>query len=314
MSSDAGMRYPDRAMIRIDSLRKAFGPLTALDGVSLEIREGETFGLLGPNGAGKTTLVHCLGGVLVPDAGAVDIDGAGSPDDPAVRRRLGVAPQMPALYGMLTGEENVRFFGRLYGLSGAALAERTREVLDRAGLLERARDRADAYSGGMKRRLNLACALVHDPPILLLDEPTVGVDPQSRLRLFEDVARLKGAGRTVVYTTHAMEEAERLCDRVAILDRGRVLALGTPEELIERHGGPSIVRATLDRVPADPSVLPGRVSGTSVQLETERPFEALARLAAAAEAAGIRLARVRVDRPDLEAVFLALTGRSLRDD
>jgi ABC-2 type transport system ATP-binding protein len=301
-------------MIRIERLRKAYGPVVALDGVSLEIREGETFGLLGPNGAGKTTLVHCLGGVLAADAGTVDVAGAGPPADPAVRRRLGVAPQALALYGLLTGEENVRFFGRLYGLAGETLARRAREVLDRADLAERARHRADTYSGGMKRRLNLACALVHDPPVLLLDEPTVGVDPQSRNRLFEDVERLKRAGRTVIYTTHYMEEAERLCDRVAILDRGRLLALGTPEELIERHGGRSSIRATLDRPPADPGALPGRVDGTALAIETDRPFEELARLAAAAEGAGVRLVRVRVDRPDLEAVFLALTGRSLRDD
>jgi ABC-2 type transport system ATP-binding protein len=301
-------------MIRTDGLRKSYGPLVAVDGVSLEVRPGETFGLLGPNGAGKTTLLHLLGGALAPDGGTLDIAGAGSPADPAVRRRIGVAPQVSALYGPLTGEENVRFFGRLQGLAGEALARRTAEVLDRAGLADRRRDRVDTYSGGMKRRLNLACALVHDPPLLLLDEPTVGVDPQSRNRIFEDVERLRREGRCVVYTTHYMEEAQRLCDRVAILDRGRVLALGTPEELIDRHGGRSVVRAGLDRPPAAGAALPGCLEGTTLLLETDRPFEALAALAAAAEAAGVRLVRVQIDRPDLEAVFLAVTGRSLRDE
>ncbi|HEY3246387.1 MAG TPA: ABC transporter ATP-binding protein [Phycisphaerae bacterium] len=296
-------------MLSVEGLRKAYGNLVAVDGISFALRSGETFGLLGPNGAGKTTTIHMLVGALKPDSGAVHINGASDPTRPDVRRNIGMAPQALALYPVLSGEENVAFFGRLYGLSGANLKQRVDWALEFVGLSDRRRDRVKTYSGGMQRRLNLAAALVHDPPVILLDEPTVGVDPQSRNHIFENIEILKRQGRTILYTTHYMEEAQRLCDRVAIMDHGKILALGTVEELIQQHGGRSVVRAELERPPADASVLPAPLEGTSLRFETEEPIVAVGRLAAA----GIKFLTLHVDRPDLETVFLTLTGRRLRD-
>jgi ABC-2 type transport system ATP-binding protein len=296
-------------MIRALDLYKAYGKLVAVDGITLELLPGETFGLLGPNGAGKTTTLHMLAGALRPDRGEVFIDGASDPTRPRVRGRLGVAPQVEALYGDLSGQENLRFFGRLYGLHGARLRERVAWALALAGLADRRRDRVATYSGGMKRRLNLACALVHDPPVLLLDEPTAGVDPQSRHYLLAAIEKLAGEGRTILYTTHYMEEAQRLCDRVAIMDHGRILALDTVEALIQRHGGQSLVEAELEQVPDVWSGLPGTVEGKTLHLTTDRPFEEAARL----QGAGLQFVTFRVERPNLETVFLNLTGRRLRD-
>src|SRR5262245_14020249 len=282
-------------MLALRDLRKSYGSVVAVDGVSLDVRKGEVFGLLGPNGAGKTTTLHMAVGLVTPDAGTVDVEGAGSPADPAVRAKIGVAPQTIALYDDLTAEENLRFFGRLQGLSGARLAERAAHLLRWTGLEGRRKDRVRGFSGGMKRRLNLAAALVHSPPLLLLDEPTAGVDPQSRAAIFEAVRELKAGGTTLVYTTHYMEEAERLCDRVAILDHGKVLAEGTVEELLARHGGNSVVTVR-------------RADGEE-RSETADPVAALERALAVKGVLG-----VRVDRPDLEGVFLSLTGRRLRDE
>jgi ABC-2 type transport system ATP-binding protein len=281
-------------MIKLTSLRKTFGPIVAVDDLTLEIQRGEVFGLLGPNGAGKTTTVNMAIGLLKPDAGRVELDGQGSPEDAAVRRRIGVAPQDMAIYEELTGEENVSFFGRLQGLTGRELAERVAWSLEFVGLTDRRRGRAKTYSGGMQRRLNLAIALVHDPPLLLLDEPTVGVDPQSRNAIFEKIEALQERGRTIVYTTHYMEEAQRLCDRVCIIDHGQVLALDTVDALIAAYGGKSVVRA--------------QTSKGETRIETDDPVAELKRL----EETG-KLEHFRVDRPDLEQVFLNLTGRHLRD-
>jgi len=296
-------------MIRLSGVSKSYGPIQAVDGVSLEIRPGETFGLLGPNGAGKTTTINILVGALRPDSGHVEIDGAADPTRPALRRKIGVAPQAVSLYDELTAVENLTFFGRLYGLTGARLKERVEWALKFAGLEDRANDRVDTYSGGMQRRLNLASALLHAPAVLLLDEPTVGVDPQSRHHILENIAGLHNHGCTVLYTTHYMEEAQRLCDRVAIMDHGKVLALDTVDTLIERYGGATIVEAEVRRPPADLSGLPGEWHGNTVRMQTQQPFDDIARLGAA----GLQVVRLHVDRPDLEAVFLKLTGRRLRD-
>jgi ABC-2 type transport system ATP-binding protein len=296
-------------MIRVDHLRKRFGAVTAVDDISFAIAPGEVFGLLGPNGAGKTTTINMMVGVLSPDAGSVKIDGASDPTRPAVRRRIGNAPQSLAIYDQLTAEENLHFFGRVYGLSGDRLKERVRWTLKLVGLSDRAKDRAATYSGGMKRRLNLACALVHDPPLLLLDEPTVGVDPQSRNLIFDKIEQLKGEGRTVVYTTHYMEEAERLCDRIAIIDAGRILALDTLDNLLRQHGGRSVVTITLGSEPPAGVALPTAPTDGTLRFESERPLEEVARLSGA----GLAFQSLHVDRPDLETVFLNLTGKSLRD-
>jgi ABC-2 type transport system ATP-binding protein len=242
-------------VLTLENVRKTYrrgaDTVAAVDGLSLTVERGEVLGLLGPNGAGKSTTVNLAIGLLSPDSGRVAVEGSGSPTDPAVRRRLGVAPQALALYDLLSGEENVRFIGELYGLTGARLQESVHKALEFVGLLDRRRSQAGTYSGGMKRRLNLAAALVHDPELLLLDEPTVGVDPQSRNQIFDNILTLKRLGRTIIYTTHYMEEAERLCDRSAVIDRGRLLALGTVQELLDTHGvAPRMIlqRGTLEEV------------------------------------------------------------------
>lgn len=296
-------------MIQVAHLRKSYGSLIAVNDVSFEVGKGETFGLLGPNGAGKTTTIHMMAGALKPDSGAISIDGLDDPMLPEVRKRIGVAPQALSLYDQLTGEENVAFFGKLYGLNGADLNERAEWALDFTGLTDRRHDRLHTYSGGMQRRLNLACAIVHDPPVIYLDEPTAGVDPQSRNHLYEKIEELADQGRTILYTTHYMEEAQRLCDRVAIMDQGAILALDSVNGLIHQHGGSPVLLAELERPPGPGIRLPGDLNGTSLRLETDQPFEEAARL----NETGIRMRELRVERPDLEAVFLALTGRRLRD-
>jgi linearmycin/streptolysin S transport system ATP-binding protein len=281
-------------MLKLTNVRKRYGALVAIDGLSLEIRPGEIFGLLGPNGAGKSTTVHLAVGLLTPDEGRVEIGPGASPTDAAVRRRIGVAPQALAVYDQLTGRENVEFFGRMYGLSGAALSTRVGWALEFVQLGDRAGDRAAAYSGGMKRRLNLAAALVHAPELLLLDEPTVGVDPQSRNAIFESIETLRREGRTVIYTTHYMEEAARLCDRVGIIDHGRLLAVDTVPALLARYGGaPTLVLAR---------------AGAEHRVRTTDPLAELNRLALVEPVGEFRL-----ERPTLEQVFLHLTGRQLRD-
>jgi ABC-2 type transport system ATP-binding protein len=282
-------------MILLDRVRKAYATTVAVDGLSLRVAPGEIFGLLGPNGAGKSTTISMIVGLLRPDSGSVRVDG-GDPAEPSVRARIGVAPQALALYDDLTGRENLAFFGATYGLSGRERLERADELLDLVGLADRGKDKAKAYSGGMKRRLNLAAALVHRPRLILLDEPTAGVDPQSRAAIFAIVEELREGGATVVYTTHYMEEAQRLCDRVAIMDHGRLLALDTVEGLIGAHGGESVVRVRR------------RERDEEERVHTGEPLTVIAAALKTGDATS-----VAIDRPDLEAVFLRLTGRSLRD-
>ena len=296
-------------MLEARSLKKRYGDLLAVDDVSFSIRKGEAFGLLGPNGAGKSTTIHMLAGVVAPDGGSVTIGGEPDPSRPEVRRQIGVAPQGLAIYDELSGEENLSVFARLYGLTGARLRERIDWSLEFAGLTDRRKQRAAAYSGGMKRRLNLACALVHEPALLICDEPTVGVDPQSRNHIFEGIETMRAQGTTLLYTTHYMEEAQRLCDRVAIMDHGRILAVDTVDALIEAHGGLSLVQAELTSPPAAGVEHPGTLDGTTLRIDTDRPFELVASLGKGQ----LDIASLRVERPDLERVFLQLTGRSLRD-
>jgi ABC-2 type transport system ATP-binding protein len=281
-------------MLTLTNLRKSFGSIVAIDDLSLGVRRGEVFGLLGPNGAGKSTTVSLAVGLLAPDGGQVRIEGLGDPAEPAVRQRIGVATQALALYDLLNAEENLRFFGEVYGLDGDRLDTRVASCLDLVGLSDRKNDRVATYSGGMKRRLNLAAALVHDPDLLLLDEPTVGVDPQSRNKIFENIEALHRQGRTIIYTTHYMEEAERLCDRIAIVDHGRLLALGSVHELLAAHGGtPTLVV---------------QANGDARRIQTADPLAELNRIAATT-----RIDSFHLERPTLEQVFLRLTGRSLRD-
>ncbi|MCA9290533.1 MAG: ABC transporter ATP-binding protein [Phycisphaerales bacterium] len=281
-------------MLTFDGVTKQFGAIRAVSDLTLSIEAGEVFGLLGPNGAGKSTTIGMAVGLLPPDAGTVRIAGVGDPSRSAARRVIGVAPQALAIYEELTADENLAFFGRLYGLHGADLATRTDAILERIGLSDRRRSRVKTFSGGMKRRLNLGIALIHDPPLLLLDEPTVGVDPQSRNAIFDLIESLSDDGRTIIYTTHYMEEAQRLCDRVGIIDHGRLLALATVDELIETYGGAAVVIT--------------QRAGGEERRETAEPLVEIRRALEQTDVLGLR-----VERPDLESVFLSLTGRSLRD-
>jgi ABC-2 type transport system ATP-binding protein len=299
--------------IQVHDLKKSYGTLNAVDGVSFEVARGETFGLLGPNGAGKSTTIGMIVGALRPDHGSVTVDGETDPTRPALRRRIGVAPQSLALYEEMTAEENLAFFGSLYGLSGARLRARVEWALAFAGLDDRRRDRVRTYSGGMQRRLNLVCGLIHDPPVLLMDEPTVGVDPQSRNAIFESIEALKREGRTIVYTTHYMEEAERLCDRVAIMDRGKILALDTVDGLLRAHGGAPTVEIVFagGSTPGRADLAPygGDWDGPRWRVRHERPIDVLQQAMSGHDA----FSHVSIERANLETVFLQLTGRTLRD-
>ncbi len=281
-------------MLRLHHLHKRFGAVLAVDDLSFEAEPGRILGLLGPNGAGKTTTIGMIAGLLRPDSGRIEVNGSGSPDSPRVRRNIGIAPQALAIYEELTGMENLTFFGRLAGLRGAELRKRVAWSLEFVVLTDRRTDRVKTYSGGMKRRLNLAVALVHDAPLLLLDEPTVGVDPQSRNAMFERILDLRSQGRTIIYTTHYMEEAERICDRVGVMDHGRFLAMDSVDKLIEQHGGKSVVTA--------------QRRGGEIRIESNDPLETCIKLQQEGDVLSLR-----VDRPNLERVFLNLTGRAPRD-
>ena len=309
-------------VLTADGLVRRFGELTAVDRVSFRIEQGETYGLLGPNGAGKTTAISMVAGLLSIDDGECRILGNPvGPNHVAVKAMIGLVPQELAIYPDLTGRENLRFFGRLEKLKGADLNRRTDEVLEVIGLADRAGDLTKEYSGGMKRRLNIGIGLLHQPKLLILDEPTVGVDPQSRNSILEAVETLAGAGMSVLYTTHYMEEAERLCDRIGILDHGAMQAEGTRHELLaltgetdrvhlEGSGDLARVAVTLESLDPVRSVAHDR---RSIDLTVVDAPAALAALVGAASDAGMSITDVEVARPDLESVFLNLTGRALRD-
>jgi ABC-2 type transport system ATP-binding protein len=294
-------------LVRAVALSKSFGNHVAVNGLSLEVPAGQTLGLLGPNGAGKTTTLSLLVGLLRPDSGQISLAGRTDLTARDVRALVGIAPQSLSLYEELTAEENLRFFGRLYGLRRKALADRIDWALDFAKLQERRRDRVQTYSGGMKRRLNFACALLHQPQLVLLDEPTVGVDPQSRNHIFSGIQQLQRDGLTIIYTTHYMAEAQQLCDRVAIMDHGQLLELGAVSELIQRHGGVSVITGECESPP--PAAWQGTWDAGTWRLETIEPLQTLTSL----EIDTRHFTRLQIDQPDLESVFLRLTGRSLRD-
>jgi ABC-2 type transport system ATP-binding protein len=307
-------------MLEAQALRKSFGPRAAVVDVSLQVRAGEVLGLLGPNGAGKSTTVGMLCGLVTPDAGRVSLAGLTLTSDPdGFKRRIGVVPQDLALYEDLSAQANVALFGALYGLAGDALKTRAGEVLAMVGLSERARDKPATFSGGMKGRLNIACALVHDPDVILLDEPTAGVDPQSRNAIFDNLEALKRAGKALVYTTHYMEEAERLADHIVIIDHGQVVTQGSLDQLYRQvpaaHTLQLAVEGALDLDAL--RALPGvhQVSREAEQLsvgvdQLTRDIPAVLQAIASAGATVLHLSSARAN---LEDVFLALTGRQLRD-
>lgn len=302
--------------LEVHALVKSFGAVKAVAGVSLELHTGECLGLLGPNGAGKSTVIRGIVGRVIPDAGRISIFGsvAGSAD---ARAALGWVPQDLAVYPRLTCKENLLSFGRYHGLSGSKLDESAAWCLDWAALQDRASELARNLSGGMRRRLNMAAGIIHRPRVVLMDEPTVGVDPQSRIRIFEMIEALRAAGTAIVYTTHYMEEAERLCDRIAIIDHGRIIALGTNEELLH-NAFASRSQVTARFAGTSPEIAVwverrgGRIVDASAQFTIANSIEIAGLLRDAAED-GLELADVSLRRPNLESVFLHLTGRELRD-
>jgi len=310
-------------MFEIRALEKHFGTLKAVDGISFSARPGEILGLLGPNGAGKTTMVSMIAGLLAPDAGEVLIDGRTlNGDQDPLKRRIGLVPQDLALIEELSAQDNLAFFGALYGLKGPTLRAAESRVLALVGLSDRAGDRVGTFSGGMKRRLNLAAALLHDPEILLLDEPTVGVDPQSRNAIFDNLETLRQQGRTLIYTTHYMEEVERLCERVVILDHGRVLAdasladltrtgIVKPRLRIELNVGGD--GHWLDELRGLDGVASAELAGTQLTVGIADLAADTPRILGWLSGQGMVIHGFASERASLESVFLTLTGRSLRE-
>ncbi len=311
-----------KAVLRCDDLRKRFGQIEAVRAVSFEIASGETYGLLGPNGAGKTTTISMACGLLAPDGGTVLIDGAElTTRSIEPRSAIGYVPQDLAIYQDLTAEENLHFFARLYGLSSADAKRRTDEVLGVIGLRERADEPTKGYSGGMQRRLNIGIGLLHRPKLLILDEPTVGVDPQSRNAILESIEQLSAEGMAVLYTTHYMEEAERLCDRIGIIDLGELKAEGTRHDLVALVGqhdrvtleGTGDLQAAASACDALDAVRAASAKDGGIALIVDEARTVLPELLSTAARAGLTVSSVEVDEPDLEAVFLHLTGKALRD-
>ncbi|HEX9847197.1 MAG TPA: ABC transporter ATP-binding protein [Acidimicrobiia bacterium] len=309
-------------ILTAESLVKRFDGFTAVNGVSFSISEGETFGLLGPNGAGKTTSISMICGLLQPDAGTVHVAGERiSTGSIRGKESIGLVPQDLAIYPDLSGEENLEFFGHLYGMGGSALETRVAEVLEVIGLTDRKEDLTKEYSGGMKRRLNIGVGLLHRPRLLVLDEPTVGVDPQSRNAILESVEALSRQGMAVLYTTHYMEEAERLCDRVAIIDEGEIKAEGTRRQLVSMVGekdrvsisGSGNLDAAAEAVRGVSGVSGASASDHRIEILADDASSILPALLTKIADAGGTIAGVEVVEPNLEAVFLHLTGKALRD-
>jgi ABC-2 type transport system ATP-binding protein len=309
-------------MLACRALRRRYGDLTAVDDVGFQISPGETYGLLGPNGAGKTTTISMVAGLLDGDDGEITVDGQPMSSH-AVRAKaaIGYVPQDLAIYPDLSARENLMFFARLYGMSTPDAKRRSAEVLELTGLADRAGDQTKKYSGGMKRRLNIGIGLLHHPKLLILDEPTVGVDPQSRNAILESVEGLSGEGMAVLYTTHYMEEAERLCDRVGIIDHGKLIAEGTRNELVSLVGEGDQVRllatGNLAKAAAElaghPWVRQASATDQGIDVVVEDARSHLPEVLASVAVAGTAVRSVEVTEPDLEAVFLHLTGRALRD-
>lgn len=308
-------------MIEVQALVKHFGELVAVDGLSFQASAGQIFGLLGPNGAGKSTTISCLSGLVPPTSGAVRVAGHDMQREPqAAKRGLGIVPQEIALYEDLSARENLRFWAGLHGLAGSAFDQRAAELLDAVGLTDRAKEPVKQFSGGMQRRLNFACGVVHRPAVLLCDEPTAGVDPQSRVHLLDLVRAERDAGTCVLYTTHYMEEAEELCDELLIVDHGKAIASGTLAELRAQAGEKDLLllqgRFEAD---VDAALLAGAgfelLAAEETQLHlaaTDAPHK-LAGLFARLESAGAEVSETQLRRPSLESLFIKLTGRELRE-
>ncbi len=311
-------------ILEVQNLVKKYGDFTAVNGVSFDIKEGEVFSLLGPNGAGKTTTISMLSTLYTPASGDAIIGGHSITKNPmAVKQVIGIVPQELALYEDLTARENLIFWGQMYGLSGKSLHSRIDEVLEQIGLTDKAKNRIKTYSGGMKRRVNIGVGLLHKPRLLFMDEPTVGIDPQSRRAILDTVKDLNKQGMTVLYTTHYMEEAEELSDRVGIIDHGELIALGTQKELTQQvgqmetlilHIGESDdLEALANSLKGVQDVLEANVTDHEVSIITPEAEDILAAVVSKANERGIKIRSIDIREPNLEAVFLHLTGRALRD-
>jgi len=309
-------------LLKVDNLHKSFGKTKAVDGISFQVEKGEVFGLLGPNGAGKSTTISMISTLIPPAKGEILYEDRNISAEPkSIRQKLGIVPQDIALYPTLTGYENLGFWGSMYGLKGADLKIRMEEVAEIIGLNGRLKDKVQKYSGGMKRRLNIGAALLHKPELLIMDEPTVGIDPQSRNHILDTVLELNRQGMTIIYTSHYMEEVEYLCSRICIMDQGRIIASGTKDELVELIKGQTQISLKLDK--PDKGVLEmlrsiNGVAGVELVMDEiavsgENVDMVLADIIARVTEYGKRISSIDVKKPNLEAVFLHLTGKALRD-
>ncbi len=310
------------SILDVKDLKKSFGKNHAVRGISFMVAPGEIFGILGPNGAGKSTTLSLIAGLLRPDGGRVligDYDLHLEPQN--AKKMIGIVPQEPALYPMLSAEENLRFWGTINGLRPGDLANSVKRVLDIVGLSTRARDRVNTFSGGMKRRLNIAAGLIHQPRLLIMDEPTVGIDPQSRNHILETVANLRDNDMSIVYTSHYVEEVEHLCDRVAIMDHGHLIKEGTLTDLLSHghrhqtlhlhlHGSSKTLQDLIAQLPGVEQVLTenGHMRINAVEAEPIMP-----NVLQLVKQSGASISNIRLEKPNLESLFLQLTGRGLRD-
>ena len=309
-------------MLKVENLYKNYGNIRAVDGISFEVKRGEVFGLLGPNGAGKSTTISIISTLVPPTRGEIIFEGESILKNPKnIRQKLGVVPQDIALYPTLSGYENLRFWGNLYGLKGQELKQRINETADIIGLHERLKDKVEKYSGGMKRRLNIGAALLHMPDLLIMDEPTVGIDPQSRSHILDTVFKLNDRGITIIYTTHYMEEAENLCSRICIMDEGKIIASGTQQELVELVKEKTQINIKLDSINESiidglkniPGIIDAKIDEDIIILYGENGDILLAQIIAKVSEHKNRIRSIDVKKPNLEAVFLHLTGKALRD-
>jgi ABC-2 type transport system ATP-binding protein len=309
-------------LIEAKGIKKYYKKVRAVDGIDLEVRQGEILGILGPNGAGKSTAISVISSLIRPDEGDVFFKGESILKNPAaIRQVMGIVPQEVALYPDLSAAENLKFFGKLYGLRGEKLKTRMQEVLDLLELNGRAKDAVKNYSGGMKRRVNIGAALLHHPEVLIMDEPTVGIDPQSRSHILDTVKALNKKGMTIIYTSHYMEEVEQLCDRIYVMDHGKVIATGTKEDLKNLMGGDDIVSLKTDRASegflkdlrGNLKVKNADQKGNSITLMVQKDCDILSDIFEAASRNGVKLKSLDIKTPTLEDVFLYLTGRGLRD-
>ena len=312
-------------MLTVDNLRKSFGEIAAVKGVSFSVEKGESFGLLGPNGAGKSTIINMITGLFPPTSGVIHMKGIDViKNTKQAQKLIGVVPQEIALYQTMSARENLKFWGRMYNLTGNSLEKGIDEVLEIIGLTERAKDKLETFSGGMKRRVNIGAAILHRPELLIMDEPTVGIDPQSRNHILETVKRLNSEGMTIIYTSHYMEEVEYLCKRIGIIDHGELIASGTLGELRETIGDHSKIILTVEKNTATKEIITHSlnnlflekditINGEQLIVFHKEPQLVLSDFIQVVTDTGTKVTSVDIIEPNLESVFLHLTGRSLRD-